>query len=237
MDEIASRDLEEAWPGLVLKLQEFQAQLLPPEAGVFEAIIRAAAEDAVGAESPEVPPDLRENNQPQRDRLTRLLLEAIAQLPSRLALDRIGGAFLGTSGAALDTTALPLVQKLAALAVSEAEREGVRVLLGTAASTLARGSGKLPPPARLYPSGVFDRDGDPPLASASPRADSIERNGLARTAGIPHAGPFRRAASRRSPRARARYPAEVAVPRTRGTSRDADHVLGATDRLGQNCCR
>jgi hypothetical protein len=146
MDEIDSRDLEEAWPDLVLKLREFHAQLPPPEASVFEVIIRAAAEDVVAADAPELPADLKENTQPQRDGLTRLLLEAIAQLPSRLNLDQAGGAFRGTSGAGLEITALPLVQKLAAFAMNEAEREGVRILLGMAASTLARGSGKLPPP-------------------------------------------------------------------------------------------
>jgi hypothetical protein len=146
MDEIDSRDLEEAWPGLILKLQEFHAELPPLEASVFEAIIRAAAEDAVGAEAPALPPHLRESNQPQRDRLTRLLLEAIAQLPSRLDLDQTGGTFRGKSGAGLDPAARLLVQRLAALALNEAEREGVKILLGTAASSLARGLGELPPP-------------------------------------------------------------------------------------------
>lgn len=142
MDEIDSCDLEQAWPDLVLKLEELHAQLPWPEASVFEAIIRAAAEDAVAADAPELPPDLKENNQPQRDGLTRLIVGAIAQLPSRLGLDQAGGAFHSTSGAGLKMTALPLVQKLATLAANEAEREGTKILLALAASTLARGSGK-----------------------------------------------------------------------------------------------
>ena len=84
MHEIDSRDLEEAWPDLCLKLAELYARLPPLEATVFEAIVRAAAEDTVLSDAPKLPPDLTENNQPQRDGLTRLLLGAIAQLPSRL---------------------------------------------------------------------------------------------------------------------------------------------------------
>lgn len=144
MEEIDSRDLEEAWPDLVLKLEELHAQLPALEASVFEAIIRAAAEDAVASDAPELPPDLTENNQPQRDGLTRLLLGAIAQLPNRLGLGQAGGAFGGTSGAGLGMTALPLVQKLAKCGTNEAEREGVRMLLGTAASSLANGLGRPP---------------------------------------------------------------------------------------------
>ena len=115
MDEIDSRDLEQAWPDLVLKLEELHAQLPPLEASVFEAIIRAAAADALASDAPELPPHLKENDQPQRDGLTRLIVGAIAQLPSRLGLDPAGGAFRGTSQAGLKTTALPLVQKLATL--------------------------------------------------------------------------------------------------------------------------
>ena len=47
MHEIDSRDLEEAWPDLCLKLAELYARLPPLEATVFEAIVRAAAEDTV----------------------------------------------------------------------------------------------------------------------------------------------------------------------------------------------
>src|SRR5438874_2314684 len=53
MDEIKSRELEDAWSGLVLKLQQFHAQLPPLEASLCEAIVHAAAEDAVGAEAPD----------------------------------------------------------------------------------------------------------------------------------------------------------------------------------------
>ena len=140
MHEIDSRDLEEAWPDLGLKLAELHVRLPPLEATVFEAIVRAAAEDTVLSDAPELPPDLTENNQPQRDGLTRLLLGAIAQLPSQLGLDQATeGRFPGTSGAASEMTARPLVQKLATIATNEAEREGVKILLGTAASSLARG--------------------------------------------------------------------------------------------------
>ena len=38
MEEIDSRDQEQAWPELVLKLEEFHAQLPPLEASVFETI-------------------------------------------------------------------------------------------------------------------------------------------------------------------------------------------------------
>jgi hypothetical protein len=113
---------------------------------VSEAIMRAAAEDAAGAEAPEPPLDAEGNSQPQRDRLTRSLLEAIAQLPSRLDVKQTGGTVRCKSDAGLGTTAFPLVQKVAALAMNEAEREGVRILLGMAASSLACGSEKLPPP-------------------------------------------------------------------------------------------
>lgn len=139
MHEIDSRDLEEAWPDLCLKLAELYARLPPLEATVFEAIVRAAAEDTVLSDAPKLPPDLTENNQPQRDGLTRLLLGAIAQLPSRLGLDQATGGIPSTSGAASEMTARPLVQKLATIATNEAEREGVKILLGTAASSLARG--------------------------------------------------------------------------------------------------
>lgn len=154
MDEVDVRDLEAAWPGLVLNLEGLHARLPPPEAGVFEAIVRAAAADVAWAETPAPPPELGGNGQPQRDRLTRGLLDALARLPGRLNLGPPGGTPRHGSGAGSGTAALPLVGKLAAIAPNAAEREGVRTLLGTAASGLARGSGELPPPDVSDP-GVF----------------------------------------------------------------------------------
>jgi hypothetical protein len=77
--ETNSSDLEEAWASFGVKLKEFCGQLSSTEVRVFEAIVRAAADEAEASdETVRLPPNLTENTQPQRDGISLLLADAIA---------------------------------------------------------------------------------------------------------------------------------------------------------------
>lgn len=141
-DETNSSDLEEAWASFGVKLKEFCGQLSSTEVRVFEAIVRAAADEAEASDEPvRLPPDLTENTQPQRDRISLLLADAIAHFPD--VVFGIGAARGSPPEMSGGNLVKAVAQKFATLPASEAESEIAQILLGLAASNLVRGSGRL----------------------------------------------------------------------------------------------